>query len=253
MEEIMQNTFAASLLFLGFLLALPAAAGTNTAESDLAYNTGRNFLADGRAELALERFKRSIELDDKNYFAYKGLGIAYAKVGNYKEAEKAQRKCLDLNPDFADARNDLGTTLMLMGRRDEARKEWMSAHSSPFNPTPDQTASNLGQSYLEERNYLEASRWFQKALQQNESSARAIVGLGTSFIEMNRLDEGIALLESSFNKGLTDPELLYALGDAYYRAGRFPEARTKVEATVKADPVGPWGRRASERLKHFPK
>lgn len=247
----MQRTFVGMILLSGLSLALPAGAGTNTAESDVAYNTGRNFLADGRAELAVERFKLSIELDDKNYFAYKGLGIALAKLQNYKEAEKAQRKCLDLNPDFADARNDLGTTLMLMGRRDEARKEWVSAHSSPFNPTPDQTAANLGQSYLEEKNFIEAARWFQKAIQQNESSPRALVGLSTALIEQNRLNEAILLLEG--NKQQADPELLFTLGDAYYRAGRFPEARAKVEAVAKADPIGPWGRRASERLKHFPK
>jgi len=241
------------LILSGLFLATPAIAGTNTAESDLAYNSGRNFLADGRAELAVEKFKKSIELDDKNYFAYKGLGIALAKLTNYRDAERAQRKCLDLNPDFADARNDLATTLMLMGRREEARKEWMSAHARPFNPTPDQTATNLGQSYLEEKNYAEAGRWFQKALQQNESAGRAYVGLGASLMEQNRLDEAISTLENGSNKMSGDPELLFTLGDAYYRAGRFGDARTKLEAAVKGDPVGAFGRRAAERLKHFPK
>jgi Flp pilus assembly protein TadD len=248
----MMNT-KTMIVVAGLFLSGHAVAATNTAESDLAYNSGRTFLADGHAELAAERFRKSIELDDKNYFAYKGLGIALAKLNNYKEAEKAQRKCLDLNPDFADARNDLATTLMLMGRRDEARKEWMAAHSSPFNPTPDQTATNLGQSYLEEKNFVEAARWFQKAIQQNDASARASVGLATTLIEQNRLDEAIAVLEAVAVKAPGDPELLFTLGEAYYRAGRFPDARTKVEATIKSDPVGPWGRRASERLKHFPK
>src|SRR4051812_12076670 len=88
------------------------AAGTE-AESDVAYNVGRNYLQTGQPQLAVEQFKKAIALDDKNYSAYKGLGIALTQQKNYKEAEKALRKCLEVNPDFADAHNDLGVTLML--------------------------------------------------------------------------------------------------------------------------------------------
>ena len=234
-------------------VAAPALPASNTAESDLAFNTGTNYLGNGQVELAIEQFKKAVALDDKNYYAYKGLGLAYAQAKNYKEAEKVQRKCIELNPDYIDARNDLAVTLLFLGRREEGRKEWIAAHGHPLNPTPDKAACNLGDSYLEEKNYAEASRWFLAALQKNESYARAHVGLALVLLGQGKVDEAILGLEKATAKAPADIELLSTLGDAYYRAGRFTDARGKLEAVVKADPVGPAGRRATEQLKHFPK
>ena len=224
-----------SVLLASSALALVrVAAAGNSAESDLAYNTGRNYLSEGRADLAVEHFKKAVALDDKNYFAYKGLGIAYAQQQNYKEAERVQRRCLDINPDFADARNDLATTLILLGRPDEARKEWITAHASPFNPSPDQTAANIGRSYLDEKNYAEATRWYQTAIQKNEGYARAYIGLANSLLAQSRLDEALGALEKGYAKAPSDPELLYMLGDAYFKAGRFADARARFDAVIKA-------------------
>jgi Flp pilus assembly protein TadD len=242
-----------ALLSVFCAAALAAHAGDNRAEADLAHNAGRTYLADGRADLALEQFKKAVDLDDKNYFAYKGLGLAYASLKNFKEAEKAQRKCLELNSDFADVRNDLAATLMFLSRREEARKEWLTAYASPFNPTPDQTAWNLGNSYLDESNYVEASRWFQTAIQRNGQSGAAQVSLGTTLVAQGRADEALMHLEKAVKVLPNDVGVLFALGEAYYGAGRFAESRSKLEAVCKKDPPGDLCRQATEKLKHFPK
>jgi Flp pilus assembly protein TadD len=228
-------------------------AGDNRAEADLAHNTGRTYLADGRADLALEQFKKAVDIDDKNYFAYKGLGLAYAALKNFKEAEKAQRRCLELNSDFADARNDLAATLMFLNRRPEARKEWLTAYASPFNPTPDMTAWNLGNSYLEENDYVEASRWFQTAISRNAQMAAAQVSLGTTLVAQGRADEALAHLEKAGKALPNDAGVLFALGDVYYNAGRFAEARAKFDGVCKKDPPSDLCKQAREKLKHFPK
>jgi type IV pilus assembly protein PilF len=234
--------------------ATAASAGDTTrAEADMAHNGGLTYLTSGRADLAIEQFKKAISLDAKYYHAYKGLGIAYVQMKNFKEAEKAQRKCLEINPDFADARNDLGGTLISMGRRDEARKEWIVAYASPFNPSPDQTAWNLANSYVDDNNVAEATRWYQAALQHNPKYAPAHVGLASMLVAQNRLDEAIADLESAQQAAKEDGLIAYSLGTAYYKAGRFAEARTQLETVVKKDPKGTEGRDAAEMLKHFPK
>jgi Flp pilus assembly protein TadD len=238
---------------IAVLAAHPALAGKNTAEADLAYNLGRNALQAGRAEEAIEQFKKSIALDEENYFAFKGLGIALAKLNNFKEAEKAQRRCIEINPDFADAHNDLATTLMLQGRAAEARKEWQTAIDSPFNPTPEQTASNVAQSYLAEQNFKEAEGWYRKAVLQNKDYTPAQNGLAETLLAQNRVDDAIGVLVTALGKTSTDLDLMVTLGNAYYRAGKFTEARAKLEAVQKQDPVGALGRRATEMLKQFPK
>jgi Tfp pilus assembly protein PilF len=223
------------------------------AEADVAHNTGRTFLEQGHPDLAIEQFKKAISLDSKNYFAYKGLGIAYAQLKDYKEAEKAQRKCLEMNPDFADVHNDLGATLLSMGRRDEGRKEWLSAFASPFNPTPDVTAWNLGNSYLDDGNLADAQHWYEAALAKNDRFAPAHVGLASVMIAQSRVDDAIPLLQKAAKELPDDPSVMVALGDGYFKAGRFAEARTQLELATKRDPSGPTGKRAAEMLQHFPK
>jgi Flp pilus assembly protein TadD len=243
-------------LFLGvyvlWAVASLAEAGNTAAESEVVSNTATNYLASGQVDLAIDQFKKAISLDGNNYIAYKGLGLAYAQKGNFKESEAALRKCLDINPDFADARNDLATTLMFAKRPEEARKEWITADANPFYQRP-QAACNLGDSYLAEKNYAEASRWFQRAIQRDDTYARAHVGLALSLIAQNKVDEAIASVEKALVKAPDDLELMHTLGNAYYLAGRFPDARKKLEAVVKKDPVGTLGRDAQEKLKHFPK
>jgi tetratricopeptide (TPR) repeat protein len=229
-----------------------AQAGNTQAESELASNTATNYLASGQVDLSIEQFKKAIALDGNNYIAYKGLGLAHAQKGSYKESEAALRKCLEINPDYADARNDLATTLMFLKRPEEARKEWIAADANPFYQRP-QAACNLGDSYLSEKNYSEAARWFQRAIQRDDAYGRAHVGLALALLAQSKGDEAIASLEKALVKSPSDIELLFTLGDAYYRAGRFADAKIKLQAVVKEDPVGPFGRRGQEMLKHFPK
>lgn len=239
-------------VFVYCVISAGVAFAGSEAESDVAYNVGRNYLQTGQNQLAVEQFKKAIALDDKNYSAYKGLGIALTQQKNYKEAEKALRKCLEVNPDFADAHNDLGVALMLEGRREDARKEWLAAMGSPFDPTPDQTAWNLATSYLDEANYTEAVRWFQQSLAHNAASVPSRVGLASALIAQNKLDDAIGVLEASKGKN-TDPIVMVNLGNAYFQAGRFAESRALLEDAVKKDASGLAGKRASELLKHFPK
>ena len=47
--------------------------------------------------------------------------------------------------------------------------------------------------------------------------------------------------------------LLLTLGQAYFKAGRFGEARERLEEAMRKDPAGPAGRAAAEQLKALPK
>jgi len=72
-------------------------------------------------------------------------------------------------------------------------------------------------------------------------------------VASNRLDEAVAELESGITEIPDDPALLLALGQVFYKAGRFGEARARLEETVKKDPAGPSGRTAADQLKALPR
>jgi|SRR6185436_13948127 len=245
---------ARSLLFLtSALLVASVASGQPAPDAELRFNQGLLHLREGRPELAVEEFKKAIEGDKKNAYFLKGLGLAYMQQKKYGDAIDTFNKALVLNPYYVDVRNDLGTALILIGKRDDGKKEFLQAFSDATNPSPEMAARNLGQAYFEEQNYAEALKWFQSSVKRNAKYPDAQLGLAESLVALGRLDEAAVQLEAASNNIPDDLNILVALGDAYFRAGRFTEARAKLEHVAKTDPTGPAGRRAVETLKSLPR
>lgn len=236
------------------LLALGAApVRAQDPDAEMSFNSGLSHLREGRPQLALEEFKKAVKGDPKSPYFQKGLGLAYTQLGKYDDAVAAFRKALQINPYYVDVRNDLGTALMLSGKRTEGKAEYVTAYNDPTNPSPDLSARNLGQAYLEEKNYTEALNWFRSSINKNKSLVDAQSGLADALVGLGRPEEAVPVLEGALKDNPGELTLLVGLGDAYYRAGRFTEARARLEEVVKKDPVGPAGRRAAEMLKHFPR
>ena len=234
------------------------------ADGEITFTTGLTHLREGRVEAALEAFKKAVKQDPKSPYFQKGLGVAYQQYAQkcapadskcrqerYGEAVLAARKALELNPYYVDARNDLGTALLLLGKRDEGRKELLAAYEDPTNPTPELSARNLGQAYYDDKNYAQAESWYLTCVQRNKSYAGAYVGAADAMLAQNKTTEAIAQLELGEKEKIAgeDLNLALALGQAYYRAGRFQDARTRWEKVATKDPNGTLGRRAVELLR----
>jgi Tfp pilus assembly protein PilF len=231
--------------------------GTALAQSppsaETRFSTGVMHLREGRVDLALEEFKRAAKEDPKNPYFQKGLGLAYASKRQWKDAIDCFHKALELNPYYVDVRNDLGTALIGSGDREAGKKEFVAAFSDPTNPTPEISARNLGEAYLEEKNYPEAINWFRTSLSRNKEYPDPYLGLATALVGAGRLDEAIAQLEVGLEAIPGDPGLTLALGQIFFQAGRFAEARARLEEAIKKDPAGPAGRAAATQLKALPR
>jgi Tfp pilus assembly protein PilF len=234
------------------LAAVPAGAQPPTSDAEARFNAGLTHLREGRPRLALEEFQRAIKQDSKNPYFFKGLGLAYASLKKFDDAVDAFRKARELNPYYTDVRNDLGTALVLSGRREEGKAEFLAAYNDPTNPTPEISSRNLGQAYLEEKNYAQAANWFRSSLNRNKSYPDPYLGLAESLIALGRREEAASLLETGARECPGSAAIKVALADVYYRAGRFADARPLLEEAQRSDPSGLEGRRASELLKHFP-
>jgi len=229
----------------------PAAAVESAGEAEARFNSGVAHLKGGRPALALEDFKKAVKEDSNNPYFHKGLGQAYAAMNRFKDAVAAFRKALALNPYYVDVRNDLGMALISSGKREEGKKEFLAAFNDPTNPSPELTSWNLGSAYFEERNYVQALEWFRTSLAKSKT-APAYFGLATSLQKLGRHDEALAELEAGVKEFPDNAGLLLSLGEAYYQAGRFGEARDRLEDAARKDPRGA-GTRANELLKNFPR
>jgi len=235
------------------LVAAPIAAQSFNAEAEARFNIGVSHIREGRYDMAIDAIKQAIRSDPKNPFFYKGLGTAYAAKLKWPEAIEAYRRALVLNPYYVDVKNDLGTALVLSGKRDEGKSEFLALFSDPTNPTPEITARNLGQAYLEEKNYGEAVNWFKTAMARAKNYSDPYLGAADAFLGMGRLEDVISTLEAGLKEIPDDLRINLTLGQAYFNAGRFSEARGRFEHVSRHDPSGPVGTRARELLRDFPK
>lgn len=236
-------------VLIAALAAAPAAA--QKVDAELYFNSGLAHLREGRPQLAVEEFRKSVKQDPKNPYAYKGLGLANAALRRYDDAIAAFHKALEINPYYVDVRNDLGTALILSGKRVEGKNEFLTAFNDPTNPTPETSARNLGSAYLDEKNYGEAVNWFRTSMARNKSYADAYLGLADALVALGRTEETVTYLETGVKEVPGHVGLVGALGEAYQRVGRLSDARVRLEEAKRKDPTGPVGRRAGVLLQQI--
>jgi Tfp pilus assembly protein PilF len=253
MKETMERKLTGRIRLCIAVLALATPAlAQSPPDAEARFSTGVMHLREGRPDLALEEFKKAVKEDPKNPYFQKGLGLAYAAKREWKQAIEAFHKALELNPYYVDVRNDLGTALIGSGDREAGKQEFLSAFNDPINPTPEISARNLGQAYLDEKDYPKAINWFRTSMSRNKSYADPYLGLAEALFATGRTEEAVAELELAAKEISDDPSVLLALGQAYYKAGRFKEARTQLDEVVRKDPAGPAGKAATEQLKALP-
>jgi Tfp pilus assembly protein PilF len=244
----------AIVLAVALVLAVPAPSpAQSSADAEQRFSTGIMHLREGRVDLALDELKKAVKEDPKSPYFQKGLGLAYAAKREWKDAISCFRKALELNPYYVDVRNDLGAALIGSGDREGGKSEFLGAYSDPTNPTPEISARNLGEAYLEEKNYDDAMNWFRTSVSRNKTYPAAYIGLAEALLAAGRLDEAIAQLQQGVREAPDDPDLLLALGQACAKGGRFAEARTSLEAAMQKDSAGPAGRAAAAQLKTLPR
>lgn len=245
----------ATLLRVTLAVLPPAVAAfaQSSPEAEMRFSTGVMHLREGRVDLALEEFKKAVKEDGKNPYFQKGLGLAYSSKREWKPAIAAFRRALELNPYYVDVRNDLAAALIGSGDREAGKKEFLAAFSDPTNPTSEVSARNLGQAFFEEKNYAQALTWYRTSVTRNKDYADGYLGLADTLAATGQHEEAVAQLQAAVVEIPTDPALGLALGQALLRAGRYGEARSRLEDVVRKDPSGPHGRAAAEQLKSVPK
>ena len=251
-ERLIRKGALLATLALALAAAVPAAAqekGQGQSQGEANFNTGIAHLSGGRVDLAVEEFRRAVKADQKNPYFRKALGLSLARQQNYTEAVAELRKALELSPYYVDVRNDLGTVLIVSGKRDEGRGELVRVFTDPMNPTPEITARNIAQSYVDDKDYANALIWYRSAIEKNDGYADGQLGLAEALLALKRNGEALVVLEAALRPTGDSAEVLVALAEIYQRNGKIAEARAALEKAVRQDPGGPAGQRASELLK----
>jgi tetratricopeptide (TPR) repeat protein len=150
---------------------------------------------DGRCEdlrSAVERYRRSIDLQPRDSRALAGLGTALHRLGRRAEAERSLRLAIQVDPAFLDSYVNLGSVLLDMGRPTEAEQVLRAAIARA--PESSDAWSLLGQALMDQERAREAVGATRRARELLPQSVHATIAYARALREAGRPGEALEVL-----------------------------------------------------------
>ena len=170
---------------------------------------------------AMRLFGEALAIDDSQPFLYLGYGDVLQRAGRFKEAEKAFKSVLELEPDSFQARYNLGVTYTNMGRVEDAVTQYEAAlQVDPKHPQVASTLNNLGVIFRAAGENDLALEKFEAAIEASPFNLESRYNAAILYLDRDKVDEAIELLEEASALEPNHQAIHVRLGMAYLRKGR---------------------------------
>jgi DNA-binding winged helix-turn-helix (wHTH) protein/TolB-like protein/Tfp pilus assembly protein PilF len=193
-----------------------------------------------KAEAAV---RKALELDETLSDAHVTLGVyKMSYEWNWSEAEREFKRGIELDPKNDGAHSYYGSYLIKMGRFDEAIAMRKLARDLAA-PSAFAVIANVFTPYYYARQYDEAIKYCQKALELNPRFPRCHLWIGQAYVQMGKHEAAIAEIKQAITFSGGHPIHTAALGHAYAVAGKRAEARkviAELETLAKQKYVSPY-------------
>ena len=176
----------------------------------------------GEYEKAVGEFTQAVQSDPTSDDAYRGLALAYERLGKTEDAERTFRRAIEIRPQYWAGYNYLGVFYYRQARYPGA----VSMFSQVVALAPDSMRgySNLGMAYYYEGRYAEAIEAVRKSIAIRPTQG-AYTNLGSAYFYLRRYDEATKAFEEAVRLSPKDYILWWNLADGYYWApGRRAQA-----------------------------
>lgn len=176
----------------------------------------------GNLSLALSRMQKAAELIPDEPEVFSNLSRMLYESGIIEESERAARKSIHLDSNYADAHNNLGNALKDLGRIGEAVKCYIRAVKlEPGNPW---LWVNLGSSQQAHGESSEALSSFQTALNLDINNATAHIKIASIYLDRHDHEKALDHLERAKKlTGLTE-DIAINFGNVYLQLGAYSQA-----------------------------
>jgi tetratricopeptide (TPR) repeat protein len=179
---------------------------------------------------ALEAGKKSVDLDPECDVCWNNLGVIYQGLKDYPEAILGYRKAIEFNPTSFYFRN-LGNVLTVAGKIAEANFAYQNAIERK--PDDDLTWAAWAESYRIQKNYPEAVKAAQKAVQLNPNQVFNQIVLGTVMYAMENYQFAAEAFEKAARIDAANSNVWAALGSAYFNMKRWDDAVMSLKQAIK--------------------
>lgn len=171
--------------------------------------TDENFLylsliyhQEGMYKKSIEACEKALELQPDYAEAYNNICAAYNQLGEWEKALQACDSALMINPEYQLAKNNRQRSLL-----------YIDVHKTiEQNPTSDGYI-NLGLMYYNEKQYKKSIKYFQKAVENDPKDSTAYNNICSAYNAMQKWDEAIKACEKAIS---LDPNFQRAKNNLNY-------------------------------------
>ena len=188
----------------------------------------------GLLDEAIETFKEAIRINPEYAEAHNNLGIALAKNGQIDEAIKAYKEAIRINPMLADAHYNLGDVLKAKGQLDEAIKAYKEAIR--INPEYAAAHNNIGIALYNKGHFDEAIKAYKDAIRINPEYANAHSNFGAALKAKGQIDEAIKEYRNAITINQRHANAHNNLGVALADKGQLDEAIKAYKEAIRINP-----------------
>jgi tetratricopeptide (TPR) repeat protein len=179
-------------------------------------------------------FGRFLAAQQANPDALLRRAIEAQQHGDYTAAIAGYREVIELRPNDAEARVNLGAALAHENKFDEAIEMYLSALPSLKNKNA--VLMNLALAYYKKGDFEHAREQFTVLHDAQPNDVRQIILLGDSDLHLGKTDDAVALLEPVETKFSSNMDFEYVLGRALIMSGKRREGVVRIEKVAKAGP-----------------
>jgi Flp pilus assembly protein TadD len=181
----------------------------------------------GRHRDAISEFRKLVEMDPEDATARNNLGAALSESGDFAGAAEQFTKVLSMDPENYKAYSNLGVALGRVGKFPEAEAQFQKALS--INPDDPRTHGAFGAVLFNSGNLDQARVHLEKAIDINPGDADARNNLGGILARGGNFGEAIPHFEKALEYEPRSFVLHYNLGRALAANGRLEEGIRHVE------------------------
>jgi Tfp pilus assembly protein PilF len=215
------------------VIAFERAAQANPGAPTL-YRLGTLLARSGETVRARAAFERALVLQPDLAEANNDLGALLAQQGDLGGAITRFRAALASTPEYPDALNNLGYALLLTGRDEEARALYEKALA--LQPDFPEVLNNLGLLFGRAGDMDRAERYFRDALGRRPDYGEAVNNLALVFVSRGQSDAAVGLLQGVLTRTPEYEAAYVTLAKIHFSAGRSKEGIAVLERLLQRNP-----------------
>ncbi len=179
-------------------------------------------------------WRDTIAKDPRCWMAHNNLGLTLVSLGRTQEGIGQYEDALRIKPDHAETHYNLGIALAQAGRMEDAIGQYEQALR--IKPEYAEAQSNLGATLGQVGRMPEAIEHLEQALRIEPDSAEVHLNLGLALVQVGRVPEAIDHWQQALRINPKYAEPHYYLGVASEQAGRMQEAIAHYEQALRINP-----------------